>query len=206
MRSAKKMPPFLMLYDNDYDKRKCLLSQWMNSNCFEEIVDGMWSNSVDLQFWVALICIENCDVYDTSSILSSSDEVQCMSAILPAVYLLKHLLFKPPSDMHVLASRLLEYTQRLSCVTVRELKPLLDLASQKVKITISLHLDWCYSINIQSAADSKCVSLLNCVNSAYGLLVNIHLTDSVNTVRHSLSEVGCYAVQWVILRGANFRE
>ena len=41
MQSAKKMPPFLMLYDNDYDERKCLLSQMMNSNCFEEIVDGM---------------------------------------------------------------------------------------------------------------------------------------------------------------------
>ena len=72
--------------------------------------------------------------------LSSSDEVPQISAILPAVYLLKHLLLKPPSDMHVVVSRLLEYTQRLSCVTIRELKPLLDLASQKVIMTIITQL------------------------------------------------------------------
>ena len=40
MQSAKKMPPFLMLYDDDYEKRKCLLLQ-MNSNLVDKIVDGM---------------------------------------------------------------------------------------------------------------------------------------------------------------------
>lgn len=40
MQSVKKMPPFLMLYDDDYDKRKCLLLQWMSSNLVDEIVDG----------------------------------------------------------------------------------------------------------------------------------------------------------------------
>ena len=47
---------------------------------------------------------------------------------------------------------------------------------------------------LQSAADSKCASLLNCVNSAFGLLVNMHLPDCVNTVYHSLSEVCCFVV------------
>ena len=50
---------------------------------------------------------------------------------------------------------------------------------------------------MQTAADSRCVSLLNCVSSAYGLLVNVHWTDNVNTVCHSLTEVGYFAVLWM---------
>lgn len=87
----------------------------------------------------ALTCVENCEVYDLPSILSSSDEIRSMSAVLPAVFLLKHLILKPSLDVHVLASHLLKYTQRLSCVNIRELKPLIDLASQKVKKILLLH-------------------------------------------------------------------
>lgn len=83
--------------------------------------------------YLALPCIENYDVYGLPSILSSSDEVLSMSAIYPAVYSLKHLLFNPPSDAHVFASHLLKYIQRLSFVTIRDLKPLVDFASHKVK-------------------------------------------------------------------------
>ena len=88
---------------------------------------------------IVLTCIENCDLFGQSSVLSSSDALPSMSAIHPAVYLLKHLLFNPSSDVHVLVSHLLKYTQRLSYVTVRELKPLMILASQKVQC-ILLHL------------------------------------------------------------------
>ena len=128
------MPPFLMLYDNDYEKRKCLLLHWMNGSLADKIGDGMQCKVI----WIYnnIIClnfVESCEVYDTSSILSSSDEIRSMSAVFPAVFLLKHLLLKPLLDVHVLASHLLKYTQRLPCINIRELKPLIDLASQKVK-------------------------------------------------------------------------
>ena len=45
---------------------------------------------------------------------------------------------------------------------------------------------------IQNTADSKYASLLNCMSSCYGLLVDPCLTDSVKTVCHSLSEVSYY--------------
>ena len=54
--------------------------------------------------------------------------------------MLKLLLFKPICDVDVVASHLLTYAQRLSWVAVRELKPLVDLASQKVKVLTLLHL------------------------------------------------------------------
>ena len=83
--------------------------------------------------WICtLSCTENCGVCGLHSIVSSSKEVRSMSAIFPAVFLLKYLLFKSVSDVHPLASHLLKYTQRLSCVTIRELKPLIDVASQTV--------------------------------------------------------------------------
>lgn len=83
--------------------------------------------------WICtLSCTENCGVCGLQSIVSSSEEVRSMSAIFPAVFLLKYLLFKSVSDVHLLASHLLKYTQQLSCVTIRELKPLIDVASQTV--------------------------------------------------------------------------
>ena len=64
------------------------------------------------------------------------------------------------------------------------------LASQKVQcIAVSRLI--LYSFLIQITVDSQYASLMNCVNSCYGLLVDICLTDSDNTVGHSSSEVSC---------------
>lgn len=41
VHTAKKIPPFLMLCDTDCEKRRLILSKWMNGEQFEEVIDGV---------------------------------------------------------------------------------------------------------------------------------------------------------------------